>query len=361
MRPGENKNSSHEVNGRYTAHTTLSPAPVGIAEGAELIYHSASMNKVAGQIGMLSNSRSTVLITGESGTGKELVAGAIHRNGIRADKPFIAYNCSSISREIAESELFGHRKGAFTGAHSDAIGIIRSAEGGTIFLDEIGDLPLEVQPKLLRFLEQGEVQPVGASKIIKTDVRVIAATNRDLKGMVENCQFRGDLWYRLNVIAIALPPLRERREDIPLLAEHFLRRLSAREEKSALRFAPEVMKWLIYYDWPGNVRELANEIERLVVFTPSRREITEESLSPVITGCSSSVDPGNGDGHLKVVVLPPAGTSLADGVAAYEQMMIREAIRLHDGNVTRAAKDLGISRQWLRQLLNGRAGKKKKY
>jgi hydrogenase-4 transcriptional activator len=318
------------------------------------------MRKVVGQIGMLSHSLSTVLIIGESGAGKELIARAIHQDSIRTGRPFIAYNCSSIPREIAESELFGHGRGAFTGAHSDSPGIIRSAEGGTIFLDEIGDLPLDIQPKLLRFLEQGEVQPLGISRVIRTDVRVIAATNRDLSGMVENGQFRADLWYRLNVIAIILPPLRERREDIPLLAEHFLRRLSAREGKPGLRFAPEVMEMLIQYDWPGNVRELANEIERLVVFTPSLSEITEESLSLAIKGCGVSFNRGNGNGNVMELVLPSAGTRLVDAVAAYEQAMIHEAIRRHDGNHTKAAKELGISRQWLRTLLNRGAGKKKK-
>jgi DNA-binding NtrC family response regulator len=355
VRSAPNKNFPLAVNGRPASHTAIKLAPVVTPEAAELIFHSASMREVVSQIGMLSNCSSTILITGESGAGKELVARALHRDCIRAGGPFIAYNCSSIPREIAESVLFGHRKGAFTGAHSDLPGIIRRAEGGTIFLDEIGDLPLEVQPKLLRFLEQSEVQPVGASGVIKTDVRVIAATNRDLGRMVENGQFRADLWYRLNVIAIALPPLRERREDIPLLVEHFLGRLSAREGKPGLRLAPEVMERLIQYDWPGNVRELANELERLVVFTPSRREITEESLSPAINGCGGSVDTrdgsGDGKGSIMGVVLPPGGTRLDDAMAAYERMVIREAIGRHNGNITRTAKELGISRLRLRKRL----------
>jgi hydrogenase-4 transcriptional activator len=363
VRSASNKNSPLAVNGRSASHTAINTAPVVIPEGTELVYQSASMRKVVGQIGMLSNSISTVLVAGESGAGKELVARAIHQQGIRAGGPFIAYNCSSIPREIAESVLFGHRKGAFTGAHSDFPGIIRGAEGGTIFLDEIGDLPLEVQPKLLRFLEEGEVQPVGASKVIRTDVRVIAATNRDLSNMVENGQFRADLWYRLNVIAITLPPLRERREDIPLLAEHFLRRLSMREGKPSFRFDPEVMEKLIQYEWPGNVRELANEIERLVVFTPSNCEITEESLSSVIRRCGGSFSSGsrNGDGKVMGMVPPPAGTTLDNAIAAYEQMMIREVIRRHDGNHTRAAKELGISPRWLRRLLKGRPARRKKH
>jgi transcriptional regulator with GAF, ATPase, and Fis domain len=304
-----NQNSPVSINRRFTVHNAINPVPVVTSEDAELIYQSAPMRKVMDQIGMLSHSRSTVLIIGESGAGKELIARAINQDSIRAGRPFIAYNCSSIPREIAESELFGHGKGAFTGAHSDSPGIIRRAEGGTIFLDEIGDMPLEIQPKLLRFLEQGEVQPLGVSKVIKTDVRVIAATNRDLSSMVENGQFRADLWYRLNVIAIPLPPLRERREDIPLLAEHFLERLTAREGKRGLRFAPEVMEKLIRYDWPGNVRELANEIERFVVFTSSGREITEENLSPLIKGSGVSFYRGNENGNVMELAPPPAGTS----------------------------------------------------
>jgi DNA-binding NtrC family response regulator len=311
------------------------------------------MQKVVSQIGMLSNGRFTVLITGESGTGKELVARAIHQNSIRAGQPFISYNCSCIPREIAESELFGHRKGAFTSADSDSCGIIRSAEGGTIFLDEMGDLPLDIQPKMLRFLEQGEVQPVGASKVIRTDVRVITATNRDLKSMVEKGQFRADLWYRLNVITITLPPLRERREDIPFLAEHFLRRIAARERRPGLRLAPEVIEKLSQHDWPGNVRELANEIERLVVFTSLQSEVTQKNL---VTG---SFNYENGKSNGMGVTMPPEGTTLAEAMAAYEQKVIREALRRHGGNLTRAAEELGISRQWLRQLLNGRTGNKK--
>jgi hydrogenase-4 transcriptional activator len=365
VRSAPNKNFPLVVNGRTATHTAVNPAPVVTSEGEELIYQSASMRRVAGQIGMLCNSLSTVLITGESGAGKELVARAIHRDSIRAGGPFIAYNSSSIPREIAESELFGHRKGAFTGALADSLGIIRSAGSGTIFLDEIGDLPLEVQPKLLRFLEQGEVKPLGASKVIKTDVRVIAATNRDLGSMVENGQFRADLWYRLNVIAIALPPLRERREDIPLLAEHFLRKLSAREGKPGLRLAPEVMDRLIQYDWPGNVRELANEIERLVVFTSLHSEIIDENLSTVIRDCSGSfkyenwIGNGNGKFNGMGVALPPEGTTLAEAMGKYEQMVIRAAIQRRGGNLTKAAEDLGITRQWLRQLLKGRPGNKK--
>ncbi|MCI0661490.1 MAG: sigma-54 dependent transcriptional regulator [Acidobacteria bacterium] len=327
-------------------------APGVTSENLGLIYQSAVMRDVVSQIRMLSGNKSNVLIVGESGTGKELVARAIHQCSPRADQPFITYNCSSIPREIAESELFGHRKGAFTGAHLDFPGIIRSAEGGSLFLDEIGDLPLEVQPKLLRFLEHGEIQPLGASKVIRTDIRVITATNRDLSRMVSAGQFRADLWYRLNFITIALPPLRERREDIPLLAEHLLGRISAREGKSDIKLAPEVIEKLMQYDWPGNVRELANEIERLVVFTPSHKEITIEKLSPVIKGYKGSFNFENGNGMR--IELPPKGTELAAAMAAYEEMVIHEALRCNDGNLTKAAGDLGISRQWLGQLLKAR-------
>lgn len=350
MFPAPNKkNPQARINRKAATQDAIGTAPVVASDCTELVYQSAAMHKVVSLIGMLSNSRSTVLITGESGTGKELIARAIHQNSNRAGEPFFAYNCSSIPEEIAESELFGHRKGAFTSAHSDFPGIIRSAEGGTIFLDEIGDMPLKVQPKLLRFLEHGEVKPLGEAKVIRTDVRVITATNRDLSCMVKNGQFRADLWYRLNVIAIALPPLRERREDIPLLAEHFLRRISAREGKPCLRIALEVMERLIEHDWPGNVRELANEIERLIVFTPSHCEITQESLSPIINRCDVSANPGNG--WVMEMVPPPSGTKLIDAVEAYERMVISEAIRRHNSNLTRTARELGISRLYLRNKL----------
>jgi transcriptional regulator with PAS, ATPase and Fis domain len=334
--------------------------PAVTPQSAELVHESASMREVVSQIEMLAACRSTVLITGECGTGKELVARTIHLNGIRAVGPFIAYNCSSIPREIAESELFGHRRGAFTGAHFDSPGIIRSAEGGTIFLDEIGDLPLEIQPKLLRFLEHGEVQPVGLSKVIKTDIRVIAATNRDLGRMVIDGQFRSDLWYRLNVITIAMPSLRERREDIPLLVEQLLRRISMKEGRVGLRLAPAVIEKLMKYDWPGNVRELVNEIERWVVFTPSHGEITVENLSPVIRDCGDSFNSESGSENGGRMVLPPEVTTLAAAVAAYEQVVIREALRRHNGSKTRAAKELGISREWLRQKLKSRTGNKQR-
>jgi transcriptional regulator with PAS, ATPase and Fis domain len=324
-------------------------------ERIDLVYQSELMREIVRQIGMLSGNKSNVLITGESGTGKELIARAIHRYSTRADQPFITYNCSSIPREIAESELFGHRKGAFTGAHMDFPGIIRSAEGGTIFLDEIGDLPLEVQPKLLRFLEHGEIQPLGVSKVIRTNVRVITATNCDLGKMVVDKQFRADLWYRLNVITIALPPLRERREDIPLLADHLLRRISAREGKSGLSLSNGVIEKLMQYDWPGNIREMANEIERLVVFTLSHKEITTDNLSPVIRCCTNSSNSATNGNGMGVDLLTKGKT-----LAACEEMAIHEALRCHSGNLTRAAKDLGISRQSLRNKLKGYAiGKKR--
>ncbi|MCI0661705.1 MAG: sigma-54 dependent transcriptional regulator [Acidobacteria bacterium] len=346
------------ANRRPASQMVTSPSVT--PETIDLVYQSESMCEIVSKIRMLSGNKSNILITGESGAGKELVARAIHRCSMRADQPFITYNCSSIPRELAESELFGHRKGAFTGAHLDFPGIIRSAEGGTIFLDEIGDLPLEVQPKLLRFLEHGEIQPLGVSKVVKTDVRVITTTNRDLDRMVTAGQFRADLWYRLNVITITLPPLRERREDIPLLAEHLLRRISAREGKSDLKLAPGVIERLIQYDWPGNVRELANEIERLVVFTQSHREITYENLSPIIRDCRDAFNSKfrNGNENVMGIVLPPEGMKLAAAMDTCEQMLIDEALRRHKGNKTRAAKNLGISRECLRKKLKGRTGNK---
>ena len=327
-----------------------------------IIYRSSVMRNVSERISMMRGSRATVLITGESGTGKELTARAIHRYSERADKTFIAYNASSIPREIAESELFGYTKGTFTGAYQDSLGIIRSADGGTLFLDEIGDMPLEIQPKLLRFLENGEVYPLGKSKAIKTDIRVIAATNRDLSRMVAEGTFRADLWYRINGINIALPPLRERPEDIPMLVHHLLEKFSKRENKQGIVLAPGLLKELMLYSWPGNVRELANVIEQLVVFTPSggvsecsllhshvKAQLSSSRLSTEVT---TSHAPNGSDATR---ALPQTRFSkeltLPEAVAELEQAMIENALSYHRNNISRAAATLGLSRFGLQRKL----------
>lgn len=327
-----------------------------------IIYRSTVMQNVSERIKMLRGSRATVLITGESGTGKELAARAIHRYSDRADKTFIPYNASSIPREIAESELFGYAKGTFTGAYQDSLGIIRSADGGTLFLDEIGDMPLEIQPKLLRFLESGEVYPLGKSKAVKTDIRVIAATNRDLGRMVADGMFRADLWYRINSINISLPPLRDRREDIPMLVHHLLEKFSRRENKNGIVLAPDLLKELMLYTWPGNVRELANVVEQLVVFTPSGGvsgcSLLHSHVKAQLSSSRSSTETPashSANGSEETRVFPRARDSqrltLPEAVAELEQEMIENALSYHHNNISRAAATLGLSRFGLQRKL----------
>jgi hydrogenase-4 transcriptional activator len=321
-----------------------------------IIYRSTLMRNVSERIRMLRGSRATVLITGESGTGKELAARAIHRYSERANKTFIAYNASSIPREIAEAELFGYTKGTFTGAYQDSLGIIRSADGGTLFLDEIGDLPLEIQPKLLRFLENGEVYPLGKSKAIKTDIRVIAATNRDLSRMVTDGTFRADLWYRINGINVALPPLRDRPDDIPMLVHHLLEKFSKRENKKGIILAPGLLKELMLYSWPGNVRELANVIEQLVVFTPSGGVSGCALLhSHVKAKLSSSTEvtasPSSDGSDETRASRTRSSRTLPEAIAELEQAMIANALSYHQNNISRAAATLGLSRFGLQRKL----------
>ena len=318
-----------------------------------IIYRSSVMRNVSDRIRMLRGSRATVLITGESGTGKELAARAIHRYSERADKTFVAYNASSIPREIAESELFGYTKGTFTGAYQDSLGIIRSADGGTLFLDEIGDMPLEIQPKLLRFLENGEVYPLGKTKPVSTDIRVIAATNCNLSRMVAEGKFRADLWYRINSINIALPPLRDRREDIPMLVHHLLEKFSKRENKKGIMLAPGLLKELMLYNWPGNVRELANVVEQLVVFTPSGGVSGCSLLHSHVKAQLASSKPAPDSNATRAVprtsFSPPL--TLPEAVAELEQEMIEKALSFHHNNISRAAAALGLSRFGLQRKL----------
>ena len=231
----------------------------------QLIGHSAAFRKVLEQLKVVAPTCATVLLLGESGTGKELAAGAIHEQSARRDKPFIRVNCASIPKDLFESEFFGHMRGAFTGAIKDRAGRFELADGGTLFLDEIGEIPLELQPKLLRVLQEGQYERVGEEQTRKVDVRLITATNRDLAAEAKAGRFRQDLYYRLSVFPIELPPLRERREDIPDLAQYFLKLASERVGKSGLRLAPEQLRELQSYDWPGNIRELQNVMERAVI------------------------------------------------------------------------------------------------
>ena len=300
-----------------------------------LIGRSSRMREVFAVAGQVARRDSTVLITGESGTGKELLAKAIHQNSLRAGKPFIAVNCGALPETLVESELFGHTKGAFTGAVGERAGKFETANEGTIFLDEIGELPLAVQVKLLRVLQEREVDKLGSSHPVKVNVRIIAATNRDLKTQVEDGDFREDLYYRLCVITMELPPLRDRREDIPALTAHFLKRFSERYGTGNLNFSDEALDLLYKYDWPGNIRELENVIERMAVLTTGSQITAAELPAEVRTSRSRIASIG--------LKLPADGISLED----VEKEILVQALEKQNGNQTRAARYLNISRKTL--------------
>ncbi|HEY3305525.1 MAG TPA: sigma-54 dependent transcriptional regulator [Candidatus Binatia bacterium] len=297
---------------------------------------SAKMNKAVETAKKAAASKTTILLLGESGTGKEIFARAIHNWGDEKAKPFVAINCVGLSKELLESELFGHEKGAFTGAHELKKGKMELAHGGTIFLDEIGDISPELQTKFLRFLQEREFERVGGTKPIHVDVRIVAATNRDLDAAVKDGRFRGDLYYRLNVIPIVLPPLRDRKEDIPELTNFFMQRFAAETKKGFTEITKEARDRLIAYDWPGNVRELANVIERAVVLGQGPR-ITPQDLPPRIVAADSR---------------PRSGSlSYRDDVTAYRREIILRALLQTRGNRTAAAKALGLEKNYLSRLI----------
>ena len=300
---------------------------------------SAAMQRVADQIQRLQGNDLTVLITGDSGTGKDLVARAIHAGSFRRGNMFLPYNCTSATRELADSQLFGHRRGSFTGAVADQPGVLRTAVGGTLFLDEVGDLPLDVQPKLLRFLEQGEVLPVGDTKPHRVDVRVVAATNADLEQRVAAGKFREDLFYRLSVIRIHVPPLRERREEIPHLSTFFLREACDRLAKPGVRLSPETLDIFDAFPWPGNVRQLRNEVQRAVAMTTAGGVITPDLLSSAF-GAGSLVGSEALRGR-------PGRTTLAVAVEKLEREMIEGALERSAGNISETARLLGLTRRGL--------------
>jgi DNA-binding NtrC family response regulator len=297
------------------------------------------MQRVADQIQRLQGNDLTVLITGESGTGKDLVARAIHAGSLRSGNMFLPYNCTSATRELADSQLFGHRRGSFTGAVADQPGVLRTAVGGTLFLDEVGDLPIDVQPKLLRFLEQGEVLPVGETRPQKVDVRVVAATNADLEQRVSEGKFREDLFYRLSVIRIHVPPLRNRREEIPHLSTYFLREASERLARPGVRLSPETLDLFDAFPWPGNVRQLRNEVQRAVAMAPTGGLITPDLLSPALAGIASE-EPLTQTGRGR-------RTSLAAAVEKVEREMIESALERSGGNISETARVLGLTRRGL--------------
>ncbi|HQR38618.1 MAG TPA: sigma 54-interacting transcriptional regulator [Blastocatellia bacterium] len=319
--------------------TEMYDSPLGIVAA------SAAMRSVIDQIRRIRSSDVTVLITGESGVGKELVARAIHHESARRSKIFLPFNCAAVPDDLMESRLFGHRKGAFTGATSDRVGVARATEGGSLFLDEIGEIALEVQPKLLRFLQEHEIQPLGEDRPITVDVRVIAATNRNLEEFVAERRFREDLYYRLNVIRVNVPPLRERREDIRILAERFLKEVLQREGRQAV-LANEAAERLESYAWPGNVRQLRNEIERAVAMVEEGGMILAEHFSPEI-GRAEAVAKPSGETVDPSILVALDQLNLEVATAAVERVFVTRALARNGGNITHAAKALGLSRQGL--------------
>ena len=308
-----------------------------------IVGKSEPMQQVFDLITQVAPRRSTVLITGESGTGKELVARAIHSCSPRSNHAFVPVNSGSIPSNLLESELFGHVKGAFTGAIAGKKGLFEIADGGTIFLDEVGTLPLETQSRLLRVIQEREFRQVGGLKNIVVDVRIIAATNIDLKEAMEQQRFREDLYYRLNVISINLPPLRERKRDIPLLAEHFVRQFSKENDRPDCHLDPSTLKLLMECDWPGNVRELENVMERAVVLAPDEGRITQELLPREVLDSSSM-----GLGSLGSL---ENGATLKDLVLEYEKTLILTALQKADWSQKKAASLLRMNRSTLNEKL----------
>ena len=285
----------------------------------------------------------SVFITGESGTGKEILARAIHSSSDRSDKPFIAFNCTAVPREMLESQLFGHRRGAFTGADRDHAGMIGAARGGTLFLDEIGELGLDLQPKLLRFLESGEICPLGESTPFIVNVRIVAATNSKVEQLVEDGRFREDLFYRLNVFRLRIDPLRERRDEIPALVRHFVAHAATEFQKGSVRIAEETMEHLLLGRWPGNVRQLQNEIRRMVALAEPNSVLAPSALSPEVFNARLTPRPHPSELELTV----PLRSKLPPTLAKIEREMIRLALRDHHGKVDETARALGLSRKGL--------------
>ena len=288
----------------------------------------------------------TVLLTGETGVGKELFARALHQASNRSDKIFLPFNCSTVPRDMFDSQLFGHKRGSFTGAHEDSAGVIRAAAGGTLFLDEIGEMGLDVQPKLLRFLESGEVQPLGDPKPRLVDVRVVAATNAKLDQLVAEGRFREDLFYRLNVIRIDIPPLRERREEIPALVEHFLEKFGREFEKPMLRVADETLEYLVLYRWPGNVRQLANEVRRMAALAEPGSVLMPAHLSNEIFASRKTI-PVDQAPRGSNEVIARIDQPLSAAVEHVERAAIQRALSMTDGHMDEAARMLGLSRKGL--------------
>lgn len=309
-------------------------------EDRSIIGKSPAMQELLGMVARIASAKTTVLLTGESGTGKEKVARAIHDASDRADRPFLVVNCGALPENLMESELFGHEKGAFTGASERTLGMFREADGGTLLLDEVGELPQSLQVKLLRILQEKKVRPVGGIKEVPVDVRLLAATNRDIEAEVSAGNFRQDLYYRINVIRLRIPPLRERVADVPLLAEAFLSGFAAEHRKELRGFTPDALRALSGYDYPGNVRELENLVERAAALSGSSRI----GLGDLPESVSGSI----GAPAARLLELPEQGCELDEVLAEVERRFLIEALARSSGVRTQAAKILGISFRSLR-------------
>lgn len=309
----------------------------------EIVGQSQALASLMSQVKKVASTRVTVLIQGETGTGKELIAAALHAHSGRSQKLFVAQNCAAVPKDLLESELFGHRRGAFTGATDDKRGLFELADGGTLFLDEVSELPLALQAKLLRALQEREIRPLGATREKRVDVRVVAACNRNLEAEVRAGNFREDLFYRLNVFPLSVPPLRERRPDIVLIAKHFLKRYSLEYGSSVLGFSQETLDRLTRYDWPGNVRELENEVQRLVIQADPESYISVELLSDRVRGRETA----------DAQVRPPVtlNGTLKQAMDDFEREVVLAALASHSNNKTKAAKSLGITREGLHKKL----------
>ncbi len=301
----------------------------------EIVWKGETMQRVMAQVERVATSETRVCILGETGTGKELVARTLHQRSHRGDGPFVTLNCAAVPAELIESELFGHEKGSFTGAAARHLGKFEQAQHGTIFLDEIGDMPLAMQAKLLRVLEEGEIERIGGDRSIQVDVRVIVATHRDLEAQVRDSKFRQDLFHRIFVFPLRLPPLRERREDIPALVEYFARQVSAINGWKPMRFTDPAVTALQAYAWPGNIRELRNAVERLMLLATSD-EVTEETVELALPASSGNTDLG-----------VAASGPLADRVRSFEKQTILAELKRHHNQISNTARALGLERSHL--------------
>ncbi|HAV21370.1 MAG TPA: DNA-binding response regulator [Firmicutes bacterium] len=308
----------------------------------EIIGTSEKMQEVFRLVEKVARTDATILIRGESGTGKDLIAREIHMQSLRSEEPFVSINCAALPETLLESELFGHARGAFTGAHMTKRGLFEEADGGTVFLDEIGDISLALQAKLLRFLQNREFIRIGETTVRSVDVRVIVATNKDLEAAIERGSFRSDLYYRLNVITIHLPPLRERRSDIPLLAKHFAQKFAAKNFRGPITLSPEAMDALINYEWPGNVRELENAIERAVILMEGDTLDLSDLPDEVVGGTK----PVESEGQNEI-----EDRGFYDAVDDYKRKLIEEALERSDGVQAKAADLLGLKRTTLNEMM----------